>query len=152
MNRVCFVCLGNICRSTMAEFLFKKLVAERGVADEFIIESRATSDESVGWQVHHGTAMVLDRFGIDYSKKRAVQLKIEDGNNFDYFVCMDDSNMTNTARILSIYHDAEIIKLLNLTSRPRDVLDPYYTRNFELAYQDITEGLNALMLYLGYDE
>ena len=78
MIKVLFVCHGNICRSPMAEFLFKKLVKENGYEQQFEIASAATSTEEIGNPVHYGTRNILDKFGIDYSKKRAYQLTKSD--------------------------------------------------------------------------
>lgn len=149
MKKVCFICLGNICRSTMAEFLFKDLVQKRNLQDEFFIESRATSSEAAGWGVYEGTAKVLDRFKIDYSKKRSTQLKPSDSEKYDLFVCMDQSNISNTKRIIKNTNGV-ICKLLDFSDSPRDVLDPYYTRDFEATYQDITFGLECMLEKLGY--
>ncbi|MFI3167563.1 MAG: low molecular weight protein-tyrosine-phosphatase [Bacillota bacterium] len=149
MKRVCFICLGNICRSTMAEFLFARLVADRNLQNEFYIQSRATSSEAVGWGVYDGTAKILDRFLIDYSSKRSTQLEKSDADKYDFFICMDESNISGTKRIIK-KTDGVICKLLDFSQDPRNVLDPYYTRDFEATYRDISAGLEDFLSSLGY--
>ena len=95
MIKILFVCHGNICRSPMAEYLFKYLVKENNLENEFYIESAATSFEELGRPIHQGTKRVLDKYNIDYSKKRARQIKQDDYENFDYIIGMDKYNRKN---------------------------------------------------------
>ena len=143
MIRIMFVCHGNICRSTMAEFLMKDFVKKLGKENEFYIESSATSTEEIGNPVHYGTARILDGLGIDYSKKRAKQLRLSDYNNFDYFVGMDEYNRRNMKRMLGGDADNKVSLLLDYTDNPREVADPWYTGNFKITYDDIMEGIKA---------
>lgn len=145
MIRVMFVCHGNICRSTMAEFLFRDTVEKRGLSHEFYIASSATSREEIGNGVHYGTARVLDRFNIDYSKKRAVQLTKDDREGYDYFIGMDKYNIRNMERILG---GGDIRRFLDFTDSPRDIADPWYTGNFNETYMDICEGIEGFLKYL----
>ncbi len=154
MIRVLFVCHGNICRSPMAEFMFKKMVEERGIADEFIIESAATSTEEIwngiGNPVYPPARDELRRHGIDCSGKRARQVTRGDYNNFDYLLCMENVNIRNTMRIIGGDPEEKIKRLLDYTKQPRDIADPWYTGVFDRTYKDIDEGLNAFLEYLGY--
>ncbi|MCQ2499678.1 MAG: low molecular weight phosphotyrosine protein phosphatase [Lachnospiraceae bacterium] len=152
--RVLFICHGNICRSPMAEFMFKKMVEERGIADEFIIESAATSTEEIwngiGNPVYPPARDELRRHGIDCSGKRARQVTRGDYNNFDYLLCMENVNIRNTMRIIGGDPEEKIKRLLDYTKQPRDIADPWYTGVFDRTYKDIDEGLNAFLEYLGY--
>ena len=149
MKRIMFVCHGNICRSPMAEFVFKFLVKERGLDDEFIIRSSATSTEEIwngiGNPIYPPAAEELKRRGSPFEKRRAVQLKREDLNDYDLFVGMDSANIRNMHRILGEGADGRIVKLMELTPRGGDVADPWYSDRFDIAYRDIYEGCLALL-------
>ena len=99
MHRIMFVCHGNICRSTMAEFLMKDLVKKNNKQNEYIIASSGTSSEELGNPVHYGTRKILNQRGIDCSGKYAVTLKKADYDKYDYFICMDQRNWGNMLRI-----------------------------------------------------
>ena len=149
MVKIMFVCHGNICRSPMAEFIFKKMVAERGLETEFVIRSAATSAEEiengVGNPVYPAARAELERHGISPDGKRAVQLQRSDYDKYDLFVGMDSANIRNMLRIFGSDPDSKIIKLLDFTSRAGDVADPWYTGNFEATYRDVTEGCEAII-------
>ena len=140
-----FVCHGNICRSTMAEFLMKDLVAKKGLSEKFYIQSAGTSDEEEGNPVHYGTRKILDRLKISYSGKRAVQLDVQDYNRYEYFIGMDSANRRNMKRLFNGDPENKVSCLLDYTERPRDVADPWYTHDFEATYNDVVEGINALL-------
>ncbi len=146
MIKVLFVCHGNICRSPMAEFLFKKLVKENGYEQQFEIASAATSTEEIGNPVHYGTRKILDKFGIDYSKKRAYQLTKSDVEYYDYIIGMDHNNMRNLERMFG--KNNKFTMLLDYPKLYRDVLDPWYTGNFNSTYNDIQIGIEAFLSYL----
>lgn len=152
MIRVMFVCHGNICRSPMAEFVFMDLINKKGFNDKFIVSSSATSTEEiwngVGNPVYPPAKRVLNSRGINCDGKRAVQLKKEDYNNYDYFVGMDGANIRNMHRILMGDPDKKIYKLLTFAGRSDDVADPWYTGDFETTYRDVSEGCNALLEYI----
>lgn len=156
MIRVLFVCHGNICRSPMAEFLLKDMVEKRGIADQFYIQSAATSTEEiwngVGNPVHPGTRKILDGLGISCAGKRAVQLTKKDYNNYDYLICMDSWNLKNVARICGRDKDNKVYRLLDFTDDKRDVADPWYTGNFDKTYEDIMKGLEGFMAFLSLEE
>ena len=149
MTRIMFVCHGNICRSPMAEFVFKNMVAERGLLDEFFVSSSATSTEEIyngrGNPVYPPAREELSRHGISCDGKRAVQLKASDYGEYDMFVGMDSYNIRNMKRILCGDPDGKISKLMDYTSRPGDVADPWYSDRFDIAYRDIYEGCAALL-------
>ncbi len=148
MIKVLFICHGNICRSPMAEFIMKYLVDQRGLSSEFYIASAATSTEEIGSRVHHGTAAILDRLGIDYSEKRARQMTKKDYQDYDMLIGMDEWNMRNMNRIAGGDPEGKLHLLLDFTDRPGDVADPWYTRNFEVTYRDVMDGCEGLLAYL----
>ena len=141
--KVLFICHGNICRSPMAEFMFKDMVKKAHREDEFYIESAATSREEIGNDIHPGTKNVLRRYGIPFGRHYARQITKEDYETFDYIICMDGMNVRNTMRILGDDKKEKVRKLLD-----RDVADPWYTGNFELAYNEILEGCEDFIKYL----
>ena len=144
MYKIMFVCHGNICRSPMAEFLFKDLVAKKGRVADFIIKSSATSSEEQGNPVYPPVRRILSRLGIDCFGKYATTLKPADYDDYDLFVCMDDANVRNAKRILGGDVHGKVVKLLSFTGSDSDVSDPYWTGDFESTYDDINSGINAL--------
>ena len=149
MVKVMFVCHGNICRSPMAEFIFKRMVAERGLEAEFEIRSSATSTEEIwngmGNPVYPPAKAELAKHGISCDGKRAVQLQKSDYDKYDLFVGMDSANLRNMHRILGGDPESKIHKLMDYTSRPGDVADPWYSDRFDIAYRDIYEGCAGLL-------
>ena len=148
MIKILFICHGNICRSPMAEFIFKDMVKKSGESDSFYIESAATSYEEIGNPVHYGTAKILDGLGISYSEKRAVHLEKTDYEKYDYLVCMDSANVRNTLRIVGDDKDNKIHKLLEFTNSSEDVADPWYTGNFDKTYKDVLTGCKGFLEYI----
>lgn len=148
MIKILFICHGNICRSPMCEFIMKYLVAKRGLSSDFYIASAATSTEEIGSRVHHGTAAILDRLGIDYSQKRARQMTKKDYQDYDMLIGMDDWNMRNMNRIAGGDPEGKLHLLMDFTDRPGEVADPWYTRNFEVTYRDVMDGCEGLLNYL----
>ena len=148
MTKVLFVCLGNICRSPMAEFLFKDMISKKGLKDKFIIESAGTSNEEEGNPVHYGTKNKLAEVGIITEGKYARQLKKDDYEKFNYIIAMEQRNIRDIYRIVGDDKDNKIYRLLDFSKRPRDIADPWYTHNFEITYNDIIEGLKAFLDFL----
>ena len=145
MTNILFICLGNICRSPMAEFVFKDMVKKLGRSDEFYIASAATSYEEIGNPVHYGTARVLDRLKISYAEKRATHLEKSDYEKYDYFLCMDRNNIRNALWILGDDPQNKLELLMSYTGHARDVSDPWYSRNFTTAFNDIFEGCESFL-------
>ena len=144
MKKVLFVCLGNICRSPMAEFVFKDIVRKAGKERNFYIESAATSTEEVGSDMHYGTKEILDRYKIPYKKHTARQLKKEDYDKFDYIIGMDSGNIRGILRIVGEDNQNKVYKLLDFANENRDIADPWYTGNFKRTYDDVLKGCMAL--------
>lgn len=148
MTRVLFVCLGNICRSPMAEAVFKDIVDKKGMVNEFYIESAATSTEEIGSPVHYGTRKKLASVGISVEGKTARQIKREDYDKFDYILAMESRNITDILKIVGADPENKVHRLLDFSDNPRDIADPWYTHNFDVTYDDIAEGCNALIKIL----
>ncbi len=149
MYKIMFVCHGNICRSPMAEFIFKDMVRKQGREDEFLIRSSATSTEEIwgdrGNPVYPPARRELKRHGISCEGKTAVQLKKSDYDKYDIFAAMDSRNIRNIGLIFGSDPDGKVHKLMDFTDRKGDVADPWYTDNFEVAYNDIYDGCRALL-------
>ena len=148
MIRILFLCHGNICRSTMAEFVMKDMVRKAGLEDEYYIESAATSREEIGNDTHPGTKRKLTEVGIPYTKRRARQVTKNDYDEYDYLVIMDQNNFRNLNRIIGSDPENKVFKLLDFAGKNRDIADPWYTGNFDETYEDVVEGCQALLEYL----
>lgn len=152
MIRVLFVCLGNICRSPMAEFIMKSIISERGLSDRFYIASAATSTEEiwngVGNPVYPPAKRELAKHGISCEGKRAVQITKADYGKYDYILGMEECNIRNILRIVGKDPEHKVKLLLDYSDHPRDIADPWYTGNFESTYRDVVEGCEGFLLYL----
>lgn len=148
MIGVLFICHGNICRSPMAEFVFKDLVAKAGLKNHFMIASVATSREEIGHPVHIGTQNILKTNGISFTNRQAVQLTAADYNKYDYLLCMDGMNVKNAMVILKSDQDHKLMRLLDFYKEPRDIADPWYTGNFQKTYEDIVLGCAQLLKHI----
>ena len=143
---ILFVCHGNICRSTMAEFVMKDMVSRLGLAEEFHIESAATSTEEIGNPIYPPVRRLLAEKGIVFDKsKTARQLTRGDYQRFDYLIGMDEANRRNMTRICGGDPDDKISLILDWTDHPRDVADPWYTDRYEETWRDVNEGCRALI-------
>lgn len=140
------MCHGNICRSPMAEFVMKDLVAKAGLEpDEFHIESAATSTEEIGNEVYPPAKRKLAEHNISCKGKTARQMRRADYDRFDLLVGMDSWNIRNMKLICGGDPEGKIHQLLDFTDRPGDVADPWYTGNFEATWQDVLEGCQCLL-------
>ncbi|MGO4530288.1 low molecular weight protein-tyrosine-phosphatase [Paenibacillus sp. 2TAF8] len=146
MINVVFVCLGNICRSPMAEAVMRHKVLEKGLGELIRIDSAGTGDWHVGKPPHEGTRKLLDGYQISYADMTARQFVSGDFTEFDYIICMDNSNAENV-RSLPGGEEAEIIKFMDLlpNEKLREVPDPYYTGNFEEVYELVNAGCDVLL-------
>ena len=144
MTKILFVCLGNICRSPMAEFYMKDLVRREGCADRFEIASAATSNEERGNPVYPPARRKLMEHGIDPSGKTARQMTRADYEHYDLLICMDASNLRNMERICGGDPDGKMKMLLDYTDRPGSVADPWYTGDFEATWRDVEAGCTGL--------
>ncbi|HIU51445.1 MAG TPA: low molecular weight phosphotyrosine protein phosphatase [Candidatus Merdicola faecigallinarum] len=148
MIKILFVCLGNICRSPMAEYVLKDMVKKEGIEENFYIDSAATSTEEIGNPVHNGTRNKLHEMQIECGNHIARRMTKEAYKMFDYIIGMEERNITNIKRIVGEDRENKIFKLLDFSERPRDIADPWYTGNFDKTYEDIVEGLKGFLDYL----
>ena len=144
-KRIMFICHGNICRSPMAEFIFKKLVADKNLSDYFIINSCATSTEEIGNSIYPPAKRELTKMGVPFTDHRSVQLKKSDYESYDMFVVMDSANYRNTLRIFGEDKQNKVSTLLSHAGQNRDVSDPWYTGDFTTCYNDILLGCTAIL-------
>ena len=145
MIKILFICHGNICRSPMAEFVMKDLVKKVGLEREFEIASAATSTEEIGNPVYPPARRKLAEHGISCAGKTARQLRKSDYDHYDYLVGMDSANLRNMHRICGGDPKGKLSLLLDRTSRPGSVADPWYTGDFEATWQDGSEGCRGLL-------
>lgn len=148
MIKILFVCHGNICRSPMAEFVMKEIVAKAGRAAEFEIASAATSTEELGNPVYPPARAKLAEHGIGCAGKTARQLTRADYGKYDLLIGMDSANIRNMTRICGGDPEGKIRLLLDYAGQHRDVADPWYTRDFEATWQDVMAGCTALLQQL----
>lgn len=148
MIKILFICHGNICRSTMAEYVMKHLVKEAGLEGEFYIDSAATSTEEVGNGVHYGTRRKLAQMGVPCGDHRARQVTWADYERFDYIIGMDNANIRNLRRMLNGDPAGKVSLLLDYTERPGAIADPWYTGDFDATYRDVLEGCQGLLKQL----
>lgn len=147
MTRILFICHGNICRSTMAEFVMKEWVQQHPSGETFEIASAATSREEIGNDTHWGTKEQLDLHHVPYTKRKARQMTRADYEHYDFIIGFDDENLRDIRRIAGVpvgQKDKKIRLLLDFTDAPREIADPWYTGNFTQTYQDVERGCEAL--------
>ena len=145
MTKIIFVCHGNICRSPMAEAIFRHLVEERGLSDRFQIDSAAVSDEEVGRPVDLEANAELERRGLPRSQHIARQLTAEDYDRFDYFLGMDTNNYNRMKYLFGGDPRKKVGLLMGYTDRPREIEDPWYSGRFSRVYDEIEEGCRAFL-------
>lgn len=145
MKKILFICHGNICRSTMAEFVMRDLVDKAGLEHEFYIESAATSREEIGNDTDPRTKRKLTEKGVPFTKRKARQMTKADYNEFDYIIAMDDNNIRNMMRIIGSDAEDKVSKLLEFAGRNDGIADPWYTGNFDETWDDVLEGCTALL-------
>lgn len=142
--KITFVCHGNICRSPMAEFYLKS------IAPEFDVNSRATHTDEIGNDMFYAAKEKLKRENIPFSHHKATLLSADDYDKTDYFLTMDAPNFTNAMIILNGDPKNKVFRLLEFANLDRDVLDPWYTGDFDRAFNDIKLGVDAFLKSIGY--
>ena len=148
MIKILFICHGNICRSPMAEFVMKELVKNKGMENDFVISSAATSNEEIGNPVYPPVRALLLKRGISTEGKHAVRVTKGDYSYYDFLVCMDKNNLRNLSFIIGNDTENKVFRLLDFTDNPHDVADPWYTGNFEITENDVNIGCKALLEHI----
>lgn len=152
VRKVLFVCLGNICRSPMAEAVLRHKVKQLGISDEIIVDSAGTAGYHVGDIPHHGTRGTLDKKGISYEGIKGRKINITDGDDFDCIIAMDQENFRDIEYLFKnrnmkkVHLFSEYFK----TGKPKNVPDPWYTHNFDETFRLVDEGTDRLLESLGY--
>ncbi|MFB1050934.1 low molecular weight protein-tyrosine-phosphatase [Paraliobacillus sp. JSM ZJ581] len=147
MINVLFICLGNICRSPMAEAIFRQLTEEEGIADQFHVDSAGIGDWHVGLPPHEGTRKVLDQKNISYQGMKARQVVKQDWETFDYIIAMDEQNIHDLETIRKEVEGVTVAKLMDYVEKAEEenVPDPYFTKNFDYTYHLVSKGCSALL-------
>lgn len=143
--KILFVCHGNICRSPMAEIIFRKMAKEQNADIE--VSSAATSTEEIGNGLYPGVRKILTEKGISFGEHKARQIQKADYKMYDYIIYMDDYNRQNLFRIIKNDPQNKCRSLLSFCGGG-EVADPWYTGEFETTYKDIEKGCRALLYYL----
>ena len=153
MRNILFICHGNICRSPTAEFIFKDMVNKAGLAREFHIESAATTYEEIGNPVYPPAKKLLDAHGIDCGGKTARHITKNDYDTFDLIIYMDEENRVDLLRFTRDDPDGKLHNLLDYAGRiGEEVYDPWYSRNFQRAWDDIEAGCRGLLDWLNAED
>ena len=148
MTKVLFVCHGNICRSPMAEFMFKDMVERAGRAEEFFIRSAAAHSDEIGSPVYPPARRKLAEHGIGCAGHAAHRMTRAEYDEYDLIICMDRANLRDIRRLSGGDPEGKIHRLLDFSGRPRDIADPWYTGDFDTTYDDIYEGCQCLLNHL----
>ena len=144
-QKLLFVCHGNICRSTMAEFVMKDLVQKAGLADVFTIDSAACRRDEIGSDTHWGTKQKLREMGVPFTPRHARQITSADYAKYDWIIAMDGENMRDLQRLTHGDPAHKTALLLDFAGEHREVADPWYTGNFDATYDDVLKGCRALL-------
>ncbi|MDD6259126.1 MAG: low molecular weight phosphotyrosine protein phosphatase [Erysipelotrichaceae bacterium] len=149
MLKICFVCNGNICRSTAAQYIFQDMVNQEGLSEMFYIDSAATSSEETGNPVYPPMKRALEKEGIPIGNHHARQLRKEDYENFDFLIGMDEENMWNMNILFHNDPEKKVHLLMEYTDHPDEIIaDPWYTRRFETCVHQLEKGCQGFMKYL----
>lgn len=152
MKKILFICHGNICRSPMAEMVFKHIVNQNGKEKEFFVDSAATDFDAIGCGIHRGTRNVLIKNQISFTEHYAKRVTMNDYIDFDLLICMDDENLNHLERIVGKDSENKVHKLLEYCGESRDVADPWYTGNFDETFDDIFKGCKSLFQLLNSEK
>lgn len=146
--KIMFVCLGNICRSPMAEFVMRDELRRRHLDHLIEVSSGATSYEEYGNPVYPPAVQKMKREGVTIYPHRATPITKDDYDRYDMFIGMEDYNLRRMRNIFGGDKDSKISKLLDYTSRGGDIADPWYSGNFDTTYRDVVEGVDGLINHL----
>ncbi len=146
MKKIIFLCHGNICRSPMAEFIFKDI--SQKYKDKLIIESKAVSSEEIGNSIYPKAQAKLREKGIAFDDHRASRITKQDYEDFDYIIVMEQYNLPRLYNIIGSDYKNKVYRLLDFTDKTGDIEDPWYSGNFEKVFNQIKDGCNGLLNHL----
>ncbi|GAB4074424.1 protein-tyrosine-phosphatase [Barrientosiimonas marina] len=147
MIRVLFVCLGNICRSPMAEAIFRDLLKKEALSDKIKMDSAGLGHWHAGMPPHEGTQDVLRQHGISSDGLHARQLQKQDLQDFDYVVAMDQQTISGIERLGADTEETMVARLMDYDAdaAEHDIPDPYLTGGFDYTYTLVSEGCRELL-------
>lgn len=148
MYRILFVCLGNICRSPMAECVMADMIKKCGLSGKIEVASAATSSEEEGNPIYPPAQRKLREMGVPVLNHTATRLRRADYAEYDLILGMEKGNVQNILRIVGGDCEGKVKRLLDFSDNPRDIADPWWTGDFDRAYEDIREGCERLIDYL----
>lgn len=145
--KILFICLGNICRSPMSEAYMRHIINSNSLENKISVSSKATSSYNIGDAPHKGTQEILKKYNIDFSNIFSEKLTKKDLEDSDYIIVMDDSNMEN---VLKMNPNKKVYKLTDFIKESTHdyIPDPYYTGDFNLTYELVSNGCNGLLDYI----
>ena len=146
MIKILFVCHGNICRSPMAELMMEEYVRKMGKSDYFLINSRALSNEEIGNGIYPPARDKLNEKGVPVLNHSAKMITRMDFDSYDYIIGMDGQNMVELNHMFG--NSNKFYKLLFFCGTSYDIADPWYTHDFETAYNAIYSGIVGLYSFL----
>ena len=144
MKKVMFLCHGNICRSPIAEFVFKDMAKDFDI----LISSKAVSREEIGNDIYPPAKDVLRRHSVPFTRHSASPITRQDYEEYDYIIIMENYNMPRLLRIIGEDDENKVCRLLDFTKHPKDIEDPWYSGNFERVFEEITQGCAALLEHM----
>jgi protein-tyrosine phosphatase len=142
--KILFLCHGNICRSPMAEFVMKDMLA-KAKRHDVTVESAALHTDELGSDTHRGTKAVLEKNSIPFSPRKAWLINAAKASEYDYLICMDDYNVADLKRLVFDEDLHKVRKLLSFAGETGDIADPWYTGNFQITYDDVHRGCRHLL-------
>ncbi|WP_217589789.1 low molecular weight protein-tyrosine-phosphatase [Lentibacillus saliphilus] len=150
MIRILFVCLGNICRSPMAESVCRDVLAKEGLAEQVVVDSAGTGDWHIGESPHKGTRHILDQHNMSYEGMQARVFAESDWEQFDYVIAMDAKNIADLEQLRSALQNVFVARLMDFVKTPKkhDIPDPYFTGDFNETFELIHEGCTGLIRHI----